>query len=71
MADIAMCSGEKCSLKETCYRYKAKASDYQFYLLVPPIKNGKCEYYWEMTEVVNTKKPKKNDTKRKGRRVSK
>lgn len=71
MADIAKCSGNKCPLKETCYRYKAPDSVFQFFLLEPPVKDGKCEYYWEMTKVVKTKKTKKNDTKRKGRRVGK
>ena len=28
MADIAMCKGDRCTMKETCYRYKAKVNEY-------------------------------------------
>jgi hypothetical protein len=47
MPDITMCVGTDCPQKETCYRYTAKPSEYrQSYFSVPPIKDGKCEYYW-------------------------
>jgi hypothetical protein len=46
MPDISMCPGTNCPQKETCYRYTAKPSDWQSYFSVPPIKDGKCEYYW-------------------------
>jgi hypothetical protein len=46
MPDITMCPGTFCPHKETCYRYTAKPSDYQSYFMKPPIKEGKCEYYW-------------------------
>ena len=46
MADITMCEGKDCNLKESCYRYKAKANEYrQSYFTESPIKNGKCEMY--------------------------
>ena len=46
MADLTMCKGKGCEAKHTCYRYKAKPSDYlQSYFLVSPIKNNSCEYY--------------------------
>jgi hypothetical protein len=49
MADITMCSGNYCELAQTCYRYKASPTPhYQSYFLKPPIKDGKCEYYWEV-----------------------
>jgi hypothetical protein len=44
--DIAKCLGTNCPYKETCYRYTAKPSDWQSYFSVPPIKDGKCDYYW-------------------------
>jgi len=44
--DITMCEGTDCPNKETCYRFTAKPSDYQSYFMKPPIKEGKCEYYW-------------------------
>ncbi len=51
MPDVAMCFGTNCPLKETCYRYKAKPNEYrQSYLAEPPIKEGKCEYYWKTSE---------------------
>ena len=54
MPDITMCPGKDCPLKETCYRYKAKPSDYQSYFAEPPYKeeneHEKCEYYWEIKE---------------------
>ena len=47
MADITMCKGTDCPHKQTCYRYTAKANEYrQAYFIEPPIKDGKCEYYW-------------------------
>lgn len=54
MPDIAMCKGETCTLKETCYRFLAKPNEYQTYLINPPIEtlpNGdhKCDYYWKIT----------------------
>lgn len=57
MTDIAKCKGDGCTLKELCYRYIAKPSEFrQSYFANPPFeeKEGKqnCEYYWE----VKTKK---------------
>ena len=46
MPDITMCSGEKCPLKQICYRYTAKPSDYQSYFAKPPVLGGMCEYFW-------------------------
>ena len=47
MPDITMCLGTDCPQKETCYRFTAKPNEYwQSYFSVPPIKDGKCEYYW-------------------------
>ena len=48
MADISMCINRTCSLRETCYRFKAKASDIgwgQSYGVFSEV-NGKCDYYW-------------------------
>ena len=56
MPDISMCVGGNCPMKETCYRYKAKPSDYQSYFTETPFEmvEGKieCKYYWE----INNKK---------------
>jgi len=50
MADITKCEGENCKLKETCYRFTAKESEFnQSYFFKPPIKeNEKCDYYLEI-----------------------
>lgn len=58
MPDITMCSGEDCPLKATCYRYKAKPSDYcQSYFTESPYdaKENKCNYYWESDKKPITK----------------
>ena len=56
MPDISKCTGEKCPLKETCYRFTSPAGMYQSFFMTPPIKNGKCEYYWSQNATSNTKK---------------
>jgi hypothetical protein len=51
MPDIAKCPTTDCPKKQMCYRYTAKASDYQSYFMTPPIKeDGTCEYFWDNTE---------------------
>ncbi len=48
MADISMCMGTGCPLKEQCYRYTARPDEYrQSYFVTPPIdEEGRCDYYW-------------------------
>jgi len=46
MADISMCEGEGCDVKNTCYRFTTKPSEYQSYFTPTPIENEGCEYYW-------------------------
>jgi hypothetical protein len=52
MADITKCKGLNCPLKETCYRYSAKESDYnQTWFLAGNVGISKddefeCVYYW-------------------------
>ena len=48
MPDISMCSGKECPMKQNCYRFTAKASDYQSFFMNPPIKeDGTCDYFWD------------------------
>lgn len=52
MADITMCSGKGCPLKEKCYRFTAVESDYrQSYFVTPPVEKDKekaqCAYFWD------------------------
>ena len=47
MADITMCTGDGCPLKETCYRYRAEPEpEHQTYLMAVPFKDGACALYW-------------------------
>ena len=50
--DITMCYGSTedkiCPLKNQCHRHTAKASDYQSFFMVPPLKeDDTCNYYWD------------------------
>lgn len=48
MADISKCNGNDCTVKETCYRFTAKAHPYrQSYTAFKQDENGKCDDYWE------------------------
>ena len=59
MADITMCNGYRCNMKETCYRYKAKVNEYrQSYFAEVPHKdkvdddnNTICQEYWEFDKL--------------------
>lgn len=43
-----MCSGNGCSEKQSCYRFTAKASEYQTIFMNPPVKeDGSCDHYWD------------------------
>jgi len=50
MTDITKCKGQigaiDCPYKEKCYRFTAKASDYQSYFMELPLKDDKCDHYW-------------------------
>jgi hypothetical protein len=50
MADISMCTGLNCPLKENCYRHKATPGIWQSYFTIPPyIKElEECDSFWEM-----------------------
>ncbi len=48
MADITMCLNKKCPLKEKCYRFMARPSEYrQSYEAYKPDENGECVDFWE------------------------
>jgi hypothetical protein len=49
--DITMCKGTNCPAKESCYRFTAIPNEFrQSYFMEPPIKDGKCDYYWGDTQ---------------------
>ena len=58
MSDISKCTGTGCPFKKDCYRFTAPMSEYRQAIFSPPIKNGKCDYYWG-------KKPEKIWSKKK------
>jgi hypothetical protein len=47
MTDITMCSGVGCDMKHDCYRFTANRGMWQYYFSKPPIKDGKCEMFWD------------------------
>lgn len=54
MADITKCKGGYCLLKDKCYRYTAKDSEYrQSYFMELPMKNGICDMYWGEQNIVS------------------
>lgn len=49
MPDISMCNGDKCTIKETCYRFKAIPSEMQSYFINSPVNDdGTCDYFMEI-----------------------
>lgn len=54
MADDTYCEGTGCELKETCSRFKMRLStDRAWFYLLPPIKEGKCDYYIDVNNGKN------------------
>lgn len=52
MPDITKCPGEGCDIRETCYRFTSKASQWQSYSQ-SVFQNGKCEDYWPTLKAEN------------------
>jgi hypothetical protein len=47
MADITKCIGTGCPVKEKCYRYTTKSSEFrQSWFCEIPLKDGKCDMFW-------------------------
>ena len=62
MADITMCNGNGCTMKETCYRFKASKGYYQSFFADSPHDNKVdddnntiCQYYWETDKLRGVK----------------
>ena len=48
MPDISKCDGTGCPIRDRCYRYTSKPSEYnQAYFMNPPIVGKDCQYFWE------------------------
>jgi hypothetical protein len=50
MPDIAKCWGRECPVKEKCFRFTAKPSERQTYFANPPMRDGKCDFFWGDTQ---------------------
>lgn len=53
MADITMCMGEECPLKEKCFRFLATPEqnlDMQTYFAKPPFEGDECKMFWSIEE---------------------
>lgn len=49
MTDISMCANDKCTLKETCYRFKATPNKYpQSYSQFKQNKDKTCDFYYKI-----------------------
>jgi hypothetical protein len=54
MPDVAKCSNDKCTIKETCYRYTVKPDKYwQSYSKFNSELKEECKYFWK-NNVKNT-----------------
>ena len=54
MADITMCSGKDCPLKEKCYRFKATANEFRqsYFCEIPfDVEDESCKYFSEEEEI--------------------
>jgi len=61
-ADIAMCEGKSCPLKDNCYRHLAIENEFrQSYFAEPPFKDGECEYFWPIKRQLPLRKPKEKE----------
>jgi len=55
MVDITMCKADECPLRENCFRYLAKAADYQAYFILKPEEidkvkqTEKCNEFWPVS----------------------
>jgi len=52
MADITMCDGYGCPVKDKCYRHTAPKNDlWQSMFVAPPIDEmDQCKYFWDNKE---------------------
>ena len=56
MPDATMCNNENCGLKESCYRFNADPSFWQYYNNFIPFFNDcdelECDFYYPMEEEI-------------------
>jgi hypothetical protein len=54
--DICKCDNDKCTIKETCYRWTVKADEWQSYSSFEQDEKGWCTHYWRNTHELYYKK---------------
>jgi len=64
-ADISMCGGRGCPLRDTCYRHTAKPDPHWQSYIGAPYKDGECTHYWPLPVERNTGGLGNTDVKRK------
>lgn len=66
MADITMCKGEYCELRETCKRYTSQPNEYRqaYFSKEPNVDSYHCDMYWgnKQEQVFNQLKDITNGT---------
>lgn len=50
MSDLAKCHGRGCTVQETCWRYRAPASERQSWFEQQPGCDHRCRFYWPTKE---------------------
>ena len=57
MPDITKCKGTYCELRETCYRYTSKPSEYRqsYFTKEPNTTSYNCDYFWNNEEPLTKK----------------
>lgn len=52
MSDIAKCNGERCKIRDICYRYRAAAGEWQSFIIVDKVVNtaDDCGEYWKLRD---------------------
>ena len=47
MADITMCRGENCDIREKCYRYTAPVNKYWQAVFAETPTENPCKHFWD------------------------
>jgi hypothetical protein len=66
MADITMCDGKECPIKDRCYRHTATKSNWQSFFTHTPYNKelGICGDFWDNNLSESVKKSKKKESKK-------
>jgi len=56
MADMTLCTNEKCTKRRKCYRATAPWGELQSVAQFTPSDNGRCDFYIDAGNIVNVEK---------------